>query len=177
MRRTRAGRVGASKPCHDPSIRLGSEPRSGSNVFSTRPPNSSTPILASEFTVQEKWSNAPGNHYGSSTNIFGESTICSWPCSKSRCRPRPANPQERLAGKEGGLNRLHCFVVEYYRICRPTRPGEASPNGRAPVHDRIRPAAVDGPPQGSGPGVFARRHPCSRVCSTRRLQTERSGWA
>jgi AcrR family transcriptional regulator len=39
---------------------------------------------------------------------------------------------ERLADEDDPLERLHSFVVEYYRICRPPYMLEASANGRAP---------------------------------------------
>jgi AcrR family transcriptional regulator len=40
--------------------------------------------------------------------------------------------RQRLATEDDALERLHCFVVEYYRICRPTKEDEARRNGRAP---------------------------------------------
>ncbi len=39
---------------------------------------------------------------------------------------------ERITRQDDALERLHCFVVEYYRLCRPTGDGSAGVNGRAP---------------------------------------------
>ena len=39
----------------------------------------------------------------------------------------------RVAREDEALERLHCFVVEYYRMCRPRQEGDAAgANGRAP---------------------------------------------
>ena len=40
--------------------------------------------------------------------------------------------QGRIAQQDGALERLQCFVVEYYGLCRPAVEGEAGMNGRAP---------------------------------------------
>jgi AcrR family transcriptional regulator len=39
---------------------------------------------------------------------------------------------ERVAAQDDALERLHCFVVEYYRLCRPTEDGQPGVSGRAP---------------------------------------------
>ena len=39
---------------------------------------------------------------------------------------------EKITHQDDALERLHCFVVEYYRLCRPTEEGQPGINGRAP---------------------------------------------
>jgi AcrR family transcriptional regulator len=41
--------------------------------------------------------------------------------------------EEQIAKKEGALERLHCFVVEYYRSCLPAPRGRVSKNNPSPV--------------------------------------------
>src|SRR5580698_2895826 len=41
--------------------------------------------------------------------------------------------EEQLARRETPLDRLHCFVVEYYRMCLPAPKGRASKNNPTPV--------------------------------------------
>jgi AcrR family transcriptional regulator len=43
-----------------------------------------------------------------------------------------------LAGKEGALELLHTFVIEYYRICRPTHTGIGAESA-----NRVNPAMVE----------------------------------
>ena len=64
--------------------------------------------------------------------------------------------------------RLHRFVVEYYRLCRPTPERRASleriPNG---LDDGgLRSAAAHQPSARGRPGVRPARHRCSARCST-----------
>jgi AcrR family transcriptional regulator len=40
---------------------------------------------------------------------------------------------EQIAKKDGALERLHCFVVEYYRSCLPAPKGRVSKNNPSPV--------------------------------------------
>jgi AcrR family transcriptional regulator len=40
--------------------------------------------------------------------------------------------RDQVTHEEDPLERLHCFVVEYYQLCRPTQEGTSSVNGRAP---------------------------------------------
>jgi AcrR family transcriptional regulator len=84
-----------------------------------------------EFTVQEVVERS-GQSLRSFYQYFGGKHDLLLALFEESVQATARQLQERLAGKEGGLDRLHCFAVEYYRICRPTRPGEASPNGRAP---------------------------------------------
>jgi hypothetical protein len=39
---------------------------------------------------------------------------------------------EKISHEDDPLERLHCFVVEYYRLCRPTEDGTSGVTGRAP---------------------------------------------
>ncbi len=41
--------------------------------------------------------------------------------------------EEQIAKREGALERLHCFVVEYYRSCLPAPKGRMSKNNPSPV--------------------------------------------
>ena len=40
--------------------------------------------------------------------------------------------REKITHEDDALERLHCFVVEYYRLCRPTGVVESGVRGRAP---------------------------------------------
>jgi AcrR family transcriptional regulator len=84
-----------------------------------------------EFTVQEVVERS-GQSLRSFYQYFGGKHDLLLALFEESVQTTASQLQERLAGTEGGLERLHCFVVEYYRICRPTRQGEPSPNGRAP---------------------------------------------
>jgi AcrR family transcriptional regulator len=39
----------------------------------------------------------------------------------------------RLAEEQGSLDRLHCFVIEYYKLCRPSAGGKPTAKGAPPV--------------------------------------------
>lgn len=41
--------------------------------------------------------------------------------------------EEQIAKQDGALERLHCFVVEYYRSCLPAPKGRVSKNNATPV--------------------------------------------
>ncbi len=41
--------------------------------------------------------------------------------------------RQRIAVEDDPLERLRCFVVEYYRLCRPTTDGDAETEARPPV--------------------------------------------
>ena len=53
------------------------------------------------------------------------------------------------------LERLHRFVLEYYRMCRPAEDGSTYAEGWTADHGRVRPAAAHDAPEGSGPGLRA----------------------
>jgi AcrR family transcriptional regulator len=40
--------------------------------------------------------------------------------------------RNRISQEGDSLERLHCFVVEYYQLCRPTQEGASTITGRAP---------------------------------------------
>ena len=40
--------------------------------------------------------------------------------------------RDRITRENDPLERLHCFVVEYYQLCRPTHEGTSTMTGRAP---------------------------------------------
>ena len=84
-----------------------------------------------EFTVQEVVERS-GQSLRSFYQYFGGKHDLLLALFEESVQATAEHLRERLAETEGALERLHCFVVEYYRFCRPTREGEASPNGRAP---------------------------------------------
>jgi hypothetical protein len=40
--------------------------------------------------------------------------------------------RDKISQQDDALERLHCFVVEHYRLCRPTAEGKVGIKGRAP---------------------------------------------
>lgn len=84
-----------------------------------------------EFTVQEVVERS-GQSLRSFYQYFGGKHDLLLALFEESVQATARHLQERLGGTDGGLERLHCFVVECYRFCRPTREGEARPNGQAP---------------------------------------------
>jgi AcrR family transcriptional regulator len=41
--------------------------------------------------------------------------------------------QRRIAEEDGALERLHCFVIEYYKLCRPSAGAKPAAKGAPPV--------------------------------------------
>lgn len=41
--------------------------------------------------------------------------------------------RERVARERGPMDRLHCFVVEYHQLCRPSRNGSSPVSGSPPI--------------------------------------------
>src|ERR1035438_1791479 len=84
-----------------------------------------------EFTVQEVVERS-GQSLRSFYQYFGGKHDLLLALFEESVQTTAGQLQERLAGTEGGLERLHCFVVEYYRICMPSREGGTHPQGGAP---------------------------------------------
>ena len=84
-----------------------------------------------EFTVQEVVERS-GQSLRSFYQYFGGKHDLLLALFEESVQSTARHLQERLAETDEPLERLHCFVVEYYRFCRPTREDDASPEGRGP---------------------------------------------
>jgi AcrR family transcriptional regulator len=92
-------------------------------LFNTRP--------GKEFTVQEVVEKS-GQSLHSFYQYFGGKHELLLALFEESVQNTAGHLRQRLATEDDALERLHCFVVEYYRICRPTKEDEARRNGRAP---------------------------------------------
>ena len=59
--------------------------------------------------------------------------------------------RERIAGEEGPLERLHCFVVEYHRLCRPSSGASPAGGGVPPVMAELAWLLLTTHPEEAGP--------------------------
>jgi AcrR family transcriptional regulator len=85
-----------------------------------------------EFTVQEVVERS-GQSLRSFYQYFGGKHDLLLALFEESVQSTARELKERLAGNDDPLERLRCFVVEYYRLCRATsREVEASPSGRTP---------------------------------------------
>lgn len=84
-----------------------------------------------EFTVQEVVERS-GQSLHSFYQYFGGKHELLLALFEESVQSTAEHLRESLAGQEDALERLHSFVVEYYRICRRTKDGRASKSGRAP---------------------------------------------
>jgi AcrR family transcriptional regulator len=84
-----------------------------------------------EFTVQEVVERS-GQSLRSFYQYFGGKHDLLLALFEESVQFTAGHLREHISGEEDGLERLHSFVVEYYRMCRPTRPGDTTRNGRAP---------------------------------------------
>jgi AcrR family transcriptional regulator len=82
-----------------------------------------------EFTVQEVVERS-GQSLRSFYQYFGGKHDLLLALFEESVQNTAGHLKEQLAQTDGGLERLRCFVVEYYRLCRPTRQEEARPGGR-----------------------------------------------
>jgi AcrR family transcriptional regulator len=84
-----------------------------------------------DFTVQEVVDRS-GQSLRSFYQYFGGKHELLLALFEESVRTTTEYLRERVAGEDDPLERLHCFVVEYYRVCRPaTHEGSTVP-GRAP---------------------------------------------
>ena len=85
-----------------------------------------------EFTVQEVVERS-GQSLRSFYQYFGGKHDLLLALFEESVQSTAEHLRERLDEEDDALERLHCFVVEYYRICRrPPRGDAAGPDGRAP---------------------------------------------
>jgi AcrR family transcriptional regulator len=92
-------------------------------LFNSRP--------GKEFTVQEVVERS-GQSLHSFYQYFGGKHELLLALFEESVQSTARHLSDRLAKEKDPLERLHCFVVEYYRVCRPPYEGESPANGRAP---------------------------------------------
>jgi AcrR family transcriptional regulator len=83
-----------------------------------------------DFTVQEVVDRS-GQSLRSFYQYFGGKHELLLALFEESVRSTTEYLNERISSEDDALERLHCFVVEYYRVCRPSEAGTAM-NGRAP---------------------------------------------
>jgi len=84
-----------------------------------------------EFTVQEVVERS-GQSLRSFYQYFGGKHDLLLALFEESVQSTAGHLQRRLAEADEPFERLHCFVVEYYRFCQPNRENEASTAQRAP---------------------------------------------
>ena len=84
-----------------------------------------------DFTVQEVVDRS-GQSLRSFYQYFGGKHELLLALFEESVRTTTEYLRDQVTREEGALERLHCFVVEYYRLCRPAEEGEPGVNGRAP---------------------------------------------
>jgi AcrR family transcriptional regulator len=86
---------------------------------------------AREFTVQDVVDRS-GQSLRSFYQYFGGKHELLLALFEESLRSTAEDLRVRIAREDDALERLHRFVVEYYRICQRTGKGEADGKGRAP---------------------------------------------
>ena len=84
-----------------------------------------------DFTVQEVVDRS-GQSLRSFYQYFGGKHELLLALFEESVRSTTDHLRRKIAEEDGALERLHCFVVEYYRLCRPAEGDEPGVNGRAP---------------------------------------------
>ncbi len=84
-----------------------------------------------EFTVQDVVERS-GQSLRSFYQYFGGKHELLLALFEESVRSTAEDLRERIDREDDALERLHRFVVEYYRICQPTGKGEARGTGRTP---------------------------------------------
>jgi AcrR family transcriptional regulator len=84
-----------------------------------------------DFTVQEVVDRS-GQSLRSFYQYFGGKHELLLALFEESVRSTTDHLGRKIAEEDDALERLHCFVVEYYRLCRPTEGNEPGVNGRAP---------------------------------------------
>jgi AcrR family transcriptional regulator len=85
-----------------------------------------------EFTVQEVVERS-GQSLRSFYQYFGGKHELMLALFEESVRATAESLQKQLADEDDALARLHRFVVEYYRLCRPAKKGKATKKGTAPT--------------------------------------------
>ncbi len=81
-----------------------------------------------------------------------------------RSARRPRICRKSVAGVDDPLDRLHCFAVEYFRMCRLRAKGQA-PRGPAPAIVEFAQQLLTSRTHGMPPTRSRRSSRCSRTCS------------
>lgn len=84
-----------------------------------------------DFTVQEVVDRS-GQSLRSFYQYFGGKHELLLALFEESVRSTTEYLREKITGEDDPLERLHCFVVEYYRLCRPTDEQASEMQGRAP---------------------------------------------
>ncbi len=84
-----------------------------------------------DFTVQEVVDRS-GQSLRSFYQYFGGKHELLLALFEESVRSTTEYLREQIAQDDDPLGRLHTFVVEYYRLCRPTQGKDSAPVGRAP---------------------------------------------
>jgi AcrR family transcriptional regulator len=84
-----------------------------------------------DFTVQEVVDRS-GQSLRSFYQYFGGKHELLLALFEESVRSTTEYLRDKIEQEDGALDRLHCFVVEYYQLCRPAPEGESGVNGRAP---------------------------------------------
>ena len=84
-----------------------------------------------DFTVQEVVDRS-GQSLRSFYQYFGGKHELLLALFEESVRSTTEYLREQIAREDDPLGRLHTFVVEYYRLCRPTQGKDSAPVGRAP---------------------------------------------
>jgi AcrR family transcriptional regulator len=84
-----------------------------------------------DFTVQEVVDRS-GQSLRSFYQYFGGKHELLLALFEESVRTTTEYLRDKVSQEDGALERLHCFVVEYYRLCRPTEEVESGDDGRAP---------------------------------------------
>jgi AcrR family transcriptional regulator len=84
-----------------------------------------------DFTVQEVVDRS-GQSLRSFYQYFGGKHELLLALFEESVRSTTEYLRDKVSAEDDPLERLHCFVVEYYRLCRPVGEEEAGVPGRAP---------------------------------------------
>ena len=127
-----------------------------------------------DFTVQEVVERS-GQSLRSFYQYFGGKHELLLALFEESVRSTAEHLEQKIAEEDDPLERLHRFVVEYYRMCRPNKvptrrqPVDGKPSGAKPAragHGRLRPEAADRLPDRGGRRLRPARVRCSARCST-----------
>jgi AcrR family transcriptional regulator len=84
-----------------------------------------------DFTVQEVVDRS-GQSLRSFYQYFGGKHELLLALFEESVRSTTEYLRDKIARVDGALEQLHCFVVEYYQLCRPSPEGEPGVDSRAP---------------------------------------------